>query len=119
MEKLTKEAREEYITLLKQKIELKKLEVELQELNTRFTKLKAEEIHAIEFISSKTNPSQNTKEYELTQEDLDANPELAEQGFVVGQKVMIPVDPSMSNKKETESAPMGEKSNSSKGLKKV
>jgi hypothetical protein len=90
-------SKEELITFFKEQIEVKKAQVELQELNTRLATARAEELKALSFIGQITNPSaqQNgpTKPHIVTQEDLDSNPELVDAGVQVGDEVLIPADP--------------------------
>jgi hypothetical protein len=93
--------KEELINFFKEQIEVKKVQLELQELNTNLAVAKAEELKALAFISQMTNPAQVGQKGEqpqgvphtLTQEDLDNNPELASGGFMVGDDIMIPAQP--------------------------
>ena len=90
--------KEELINFFNEQIEVKKVQLELQELNTNLAVAKAEELKALAFISQMTNPPQAGQRSEqpqgvphtLTQEDLDNNPELASGGFMVGDDIMIP-----------------------------
>jgi hypothetical protein len=90
--------KEEVVAFLKEQIEVKELQAHLQELNTRISKARAEEIQAISFIAQMTNPSQaaNVPDLEedgephtITEEDLTNNPNLAQQGLKVGDQVLI------------------------------
>lgn len=56
--------REQMIVFYTEQIELKKLQVELQELNTRFIKLKAEEIQATAFIGEMMGKGEEEEEVE-------------------------------------------------------
>lgn len=92
--------KEEIMGFLQEQIDVKKLQVELQELNTNLAALKAEELKALSFIGQMTNPQATAKEgqpqgtpHTITQEDLDNNPELVEAGVAVGDDVMIPTAP--------------------------
>lgn len=89
--------KEELIAFFNEQIEVKKVQFELQELNTKLAVAKAEELKALAFISQMTNPSVGQKgeqpqgvPHTITQEDLDNNPELVEAGVEVGDDVMIP-----------------------------
>ncbi|MFN9112655.1 MAG: hypothetical protein ACK5XN_21535 [Bacteroidota bacterium] len=89
-------SKEEVVTFLKEQIEVKELQAQLQELNMRIAKARAEEIQAISFIAQLTNPSQPPVEPEMegephtiTEEDLANNPSLSEQGLKVGDEVLI------------------------------
>jgi len=92
--------KEEIMGFLQEQIDVKKLQVELQELNTNLAALKAEELKALSFIGQMTNPQAAAKEeqpqgtpHTVTQEDLDNNPELVEAGVAVGDDVLIPTAP--------------------------
>lgn len=84
--------KEEIIAILKEQIEVKKYQVELQELNEKLQKARAGELQALQFIAQMTNPQpeEELEDHTITQEDLDNNPQLAEQGFQVGDEVQIP-----------------------------
>ena len=83
--------KEQMMALMMEQIELKKVQLELQELNEKLAKSKANELQALQFIGNMTNPSQEeTEEHTLTEDDLAQNPELAEQGFKVGDEVLVP-----------------------------
>lgn len=88
-------SKEEVIAFLSEQIEVKSKQYELQELNTKLAVARAEELKALQFISTMTNPQaapQGTP-YNLTQEDLDANPELVEAGLKVGDEVLRSEEP--------------------------
>lgn len=99
-------SKEEIIAFLKEQIEVKSLQVDLQKLNTEFAIAKAEELKALSFVAQMNNPQPNSKSYEggvhhkLTQDDLDANPEFAENGLKVGDEVVFPNDLSPEEEKE-------------------
>ena len=83
--------KEEIIKFLQEQIEVKKVQAELQDLNTRLAVGRAEELKALSFVAQLTNPQpQATKAHTVTQEDLDNNPELVEAGVQVGEEIMIP-----------------------------
>lgn len=89
--------KEELINFFKEQIEVKKVQLELQELNTSLAVAKADELKALAFIGQMT-AQQNGQRGEqpqgtphtITQEDLDNNPELVEAGVQVGDDVIIP-----------------------------
>lgn len=87
-------SKEEVMSFLTEQIEVKKLQVELQELNTKMASYRAEELKALQFVAQMTNPQPpaDAVPHKLTQEDMDQNPELAEQGFKVGDEVLVPKD---------------------------
>jgi len=84
--------KEEILAMIAEQIEIKKAQAELQELNAKLATYRAEELKALSFIAQITNPQQPpTQPHTVTQEDLDANPELVEAGVQVGDEVLIPV----------------------------
>lgn len=91
-------SKEEIIAFLKEQIEVKTLQVDLQKLNTEFAIAKAEELKALSFVAQMNNPKPNANPYEggvhhkLTQDDLDENPEFAKNGLKVGDEVVFPND---------------------------
>lgn len=89
-------SREEIISSLSEMIEVKKLQTELQELNTRMAVARAEELRAIQFQAQVLNPqpnNDNVQPHTVTQEDLDNNPDLAEAGVEVGEEILVPKQP--------------------------
>lgn len=85
-------SKEDLIKFFQEQIDVKVVQVQLQELNTKLATLRAEELKALSFIGNITNPQQPpTQKHIVTQEDLDANPELVEAGVQVGDEVLIPV----------------------------
>jgi len=87
---------------------VKELQAQLQELNTRIAKGRAEEIQAISFVAQMTNPSQppamdeeQGERHTITEEDLANNPALAEQGLQVGDEVLIADEEETSPKKRS------------------
>jgi hypothetical protein len=99
-ERQTPPTKEELIQFFQEQIDVKKVQYELQELNTKLAVARAEELKALAFIGQMTNPKAAGNEYQgestphtITQEDMDNNPELAEQGIQVGDEVLIPAEP--------------------------
>jgi hypothetical protein len=83
--------KEEILAMISEQVEIKKAQVELQELNAKLATYRADEIKALAFIAQMTNPQQPPAQpHTVTQEDLDANPELVEAGVQVGDEVLIP-----------------------------
>lgn len=95
-------SKEELIQFLQEQIDVKKLQVELQELNMKLAVSRAEELKALSFIGQVTNPQPEGKPHIVTQEDLDNHPELSEQGFKVGDQVMVAAEPIDSDDNEEE-----------------
>lgn len=87
--------KEEIVSFIQEQIDVKSKQVELQELNTKLAVLRAEELKALSFIGNITNPKAQPEgtPHTITQEDLDNNPELAEEGIQVGDEVIIPSNP--------------------------
>jgi hypothetical protein len=100
--------KDEVIAYLKEQLEVKELQAQLQALNTKITKDRAEEIQAISFIAQMTNPPQQAEslhdtnpgdKYILTEEDMEINPTLAEQGLKAGDEVLIGEDEEIPTKR--------------------
>lgn len=101
-EEVNTPTKEQVMEFLKEQIEVKKLQLELQQLNTGLATGRAEELKALSFIGQMTNPRPQEDAYKgapdgtphkITQEDLDNNPELVEAGVEVGDEVIIPNQP--------------------------
>jgi hypothetical protein len=84
--------KEEIIAFIKEQIEVKSVQLELQELNTGLAVSRAEELKALAFIAQMTQPGGRPEgvPHTITQEDLDNNPELVGGGFKVGDEVIVP-----------------------------
>ena len=85
-------SKEEVIAFLKEQMEVKKVQLELQQLNTALAEGRANELKALQFIAQMTNPQPpaDAVPYTLTQEDIDADPSILEQGFKAGDEVLVP-----------------------------
>lgn len=106
----------EMVKNLKEQMPLKRLQVELQSLNTSFVEMKVREMEAIHKlqqieagqmearVKQEQYMKDNIIEHTITQEDMDMNPEMADQGIKVGQVIGIPKDIyqdlKLSNKKD-------------------
>lgn len=86
--------REEVREFLKEQIEMKTLQLELQELDTKIAVQKMEYMKAIYTMAQINQATSAPKEMEhvLTEEDLAHNPDLKEQGLKVGDVVTIPME---------------------------
>jgi hypothetical protein len=84
-------SKNEVMSFLAEQIEVKAKQFELQELNTKLAVARAEELKALQFIAQITNPQPpaDAEPHTITQEDMDENPELSEQGFKVGDEVLV------------------------------
>jgi hypothetical protein len=94
-------SKEEVIAFLQEQIEMKQTQLSLQELNTKLAVARAEELKALQFIGNVTNPQSQQPQgtpYNLTQEDLDNNPELVEAGLKVGDEVLKSEEPVQASK---------------------
>lgn len=102
--------KEEMVSFFQEQIDVKKLQLELQELNTRLAEARANEMKALSFIAQMTNPKAGGNAYEggvphtITEEDLELNPELKEQGFNAGDEVLIPSEPKPAKKRGLKTA---------------
>ena len=88
--------KEELVAFFNEQIEVKKVQLELQQLNTGLATSRAEELKALAFIGQITQQPNGKPEgtpHTITQEDMDNNPELAEEGIKVGDEVIIPSMP--------------------------
>lgn len=96
--------KEELIQFFQEQIDVKKVQMELQELNTKLAVARAEELKALSFIAQITSPKQNENPYQggvphtLTEEDIANNPELVEQGLKAGDEVLIPASEEQEDK---------------------
>ena len=88
-------SKEEIIAFIKEQIEVKTVQLELQNLNTGLATSRAEELKALAFIAQMTQQGGKPEgtPHTITQEDMDNNPELAEEGIKVGDEVIIPSMP--------------------------
>lgn len=85
--------KEELITAMREQIDVKSVQLELQEINERLAKSKAGELQALQFIAQMTDPQplrEDLEDHTLSQEDLDRNPDLVKAGFKVGDEVQVP-----------------------------
>lgn len=107
-EKNTPPSKEEVIAFFQEQIDVKKVQLDLQDLNTRLAVARAEELKALSFIAQLTNPKPQGNEYEggvphtITQDDLDNNPDLAQEGIKVGDEVLIPKEAILSEEEVKE-----------------
>jgi transcription antitermination factor NusG len=87
-------SKQEVVKFLTEQIEVKKIQLELQVINADLAEARSRELKALGFIAQMTNPTPPTDAvaHNLTQEDMDQNPELADQGFKVGDEVLVPKD---------------------------
>jgi hypothetical protein len=85
-------SKEEIIAFLNEQLDVKSAQLKLQILNADLAEGRARELKALQFIAQMTNPQPpaDAVKHNLTQEDIDENPELVEQGFSVGDEVLIP-----------------------------
>lgn len=87
-------SKEEVVKFLTEQIEIKEIQLKLQVINADLAEARARELKALGFIGQMTNPQPpaDAVPHNLTQEDMDQNPELAEQGFKVGDEVLVAKD---------------------------
>ena len=90
--------KEELVAFFNEQIEVKKVQYELQELNTKLAVAKAEELKALAFIGQLSSPqgmpqqAEQFQKHTLTEDDFRANPELAESGYKVGDVIELEMD---------------------------
>lgn len=110
-------SKEEIIAMLNDQLEVKELQARLAKANMEVAMYRAKEIEAITFIGqAMTGPKQQTPPgnvHTISQEDLDNNPELVDEGLKVGDQVMIPTQ------EQVTQAEMEPKEKSKRSLKKV
>jgi len=110
-------SKEEIIAMLNDQIEVKELQVRLAKANMELAVCRAKEIEALGFIGqAMAGPKQQTPPgnlHTITQEDLDNNPELVDEGLKVGDQVMIPTQ------EQVAKAELDAKEKSKRSLKKV
>lgn len=85
--------KEQLIAALQEQIEVKQVQLTLQKLNAELAKNRADELEAyakIAHFSNKSSTNDNVVEHTVTQEDIDNNPEMSQQGIKVGDKIGIP-----------------------------
>jgi len=87
-------SKEEVVKFLLEQIEVKEVQLKLQVINADLAEARSREVKALGFIAQMTNPTPppDAVPHNLTQEDMDQNPELIEQGFKVGDEVLVPKD---------------------------
>ena len=87
-------SKEEVVRFLTEQIEVKEVQLRLQVINADLADARARELKALGFIAQMSNPTPpaDAVPHSLTQEDMDENPELSEQGFKVGDEVLVPKD---------------------------
>jgi hypothetical protein len=94
MKEIDAPSKQEVLKFLTEQIEVKLVQLELQKLNADLADARARELKALGFIAQMTNPTPpaDAVPHNLTQDDMDQNPELSEQGFKVGDEVLVPKD---------------------------
>lgn len=85
-------SKEKVMEWMLEQIAFKKVQLELQEVDTKIAVSRADYMKAMYTIAQISSPqdSPTLKQHTLTEEDISANPELVEQGFKVGDVVGIP-----------------------------
>jgi hypothetical protein len=87
-------SKEEVLAFLQEQIQVKTVQAQLQQINADLAEGRARELKALQFIAQMTNPTPppDAVKHNLTEEDMEENPELSEQGFKVGDEVLVPKD---------------------------
>ena len=113
--------KEEIIAILKEQIEIKELQATLADLNSRIAVSRAKEVEALSFLGRSQAPSQTSPGniHTITQEDLDTNPDLVDEGIKVGDQVIIPTPEEVAAAEIEFEKKEKEKERSKRSLKKV
>lgn len=83
-------SKDQIIAWYKEQIEVATLRRDLSALQAEIAKNEAQRTQATILMAQMQDPaSQNEVEHEVTQEDLDANPELVQNGVKVGDKILV------------------------------
>jgi hypothetical protein len=83
-------SREQIIGWYKEQIEVATLRRDLSSLQMEIAKNDAQRLQATVLMAQMQNPSsENEVEHVVTQEDLDANPELIDNGVKVGDTILV------------------------------
>lgn len=82
-----KPSKEQIINWYKEQIEVAEFRVKLAELNARTARYEYERQEQVIKLASMLAPDPSVKQHTVTQEDLDNNPELSEQGVKVGDVI--------------------------------
>lgn len=82
-------SKEDVIKYYKEQIEVLQLRAEFSELNAKIAESEFRRVEAIAKVAQITGPSEDVIQHTVTQEDLDNNPELVENGVKVGEVISI------------------------------
>jgi len=82
-----KPTKDQIISWYKEQIEIAEFRVKLAELNARTARYEFERQEQVVKLTNMLAPDPSVKQYTVTQEDLDNNPELSEQGVKVGDVI--------------------------------
>lgn len=87
----TKPSKDQIVSWYKEQIEIATLRRDLTALQAEIAKNEAQRVQATVLMAQMQNPAASANEVEhiVTQEDLDNNPELAENGVKVGDKILV------------------------------
>lgn len=112
-------SKEQIIAWYKEQIEIATLRRDLSVLQMEIAKNEAQRTQATILMAQMQNPaSQNEVEHIVTQEDLDANPELVENNVKVGDKILVN-NPTAITELPSENDPGADENTPVKKLKKV
>jgi len=89
-------SKENVLLWMKEQIEFKKVQLELQELDTKIATSREAYMKSMHMIAQLSSPigesASNSREHTLTEEDLKSNPELVTEGFKAGDVIKIPTN---------------------------
>ena len=89
-------SKENVLLWMKEQIEFKKVQLQLQELDTKIASSREAYVKSMHIIGQLSTPTggtaSNSREHTLTEEDLKSNPELVTEGFKTGDVIKIPTN---------------------------
>jgi len=83
-------SQEDVIKWMKSQISFKKVQLELQSLDTQITQLREQQAKSMMLIAQYSSVPEELEEHVITEEDIKNYPEISEQGMKVGETVKVP-----------------------------
>lgn len=83
-------SKDDVIKWMKEQISFKKVQLELQSLDTQITQLREQQAKSMMLIAQYSNLPEELEEHVLTEDDVKEHPQLLEQGLKEGDVVKIP-----------------------------
>ena len=89
----TPPTKEQMINFYKEQLEVKEVQLQVQELNTKIATSRANELEALAKVDHFTKQvAGDIVQHVLTQKDVDRYPQISEQNLKVGDTISIPKD---------------------------